>query len=88
MLVVRYYKYSAKDDTYVPNFIFCDSIESSADGNVRLLACDVNPNNPRATVIIKASQLISIRVKEKDNKTPFDVIDFINRNKPDIFEPF
>lgn len=63
MLVVRYYKMDP-NFKYIPDCIFCDSIEACADGNVRLLACSFNDGDPRATIIIKASQLISIRVKE------------------------
>lgn len=68
MLVVRYYKYDASG-MYFPYCIFCDLIEACADGNVRLLACNIDQDNPLATIIIKASQLISIRVKAKDTKS-------------------
>lgn len=63
MLVVRYYKLDS-NFKYIPDYICCNLIEACADGNVRLLACSFNEGDPRATIIIKASQLISIRVKD------------------------
>ncbi len=69
MLVVRYYKYDASSNLYYPDCIFCDSIEACADGNVRLLACNFDKDNPLSAIIIKANQLISIRVKAEDTKS-------------------
>lgn len=68
MLVVRYYKLD-RNFKYIPDCILCDLIEACADGNVRLLACNIDQDNPLATIIIKTSQLISIRVKAKDTKS-------------------
>lgn len=64
MLVVRYYNYDAQSNKYFPDCIFCTSVEACADCNVRLLACNTDPDNPLSTVIIKANQLIEIRVKD------------------------
>lgn len=64
MLVVRYYNYDAKDNTYYPDYLYCNSVEACADGNVRLLALNIEPTQPNNTFIIKANQLINIKVHE------------------------
>lgn len=64
MLVVKYYNYSAADNKYIADFIFCESIQVCSDGNIKLLACSLNDEKPDCYFIIKASQLISIRVKD------------------------
>lgn len=64
MLVVKFYIYDKKLDKYFTNCQFCNSVEACADGNIKMLVCNLDPDDPGASFIIKASQLISIRVKE------------------------
>lgn len=65
MLVVRYYAYDSKNDRYMPDCVFCRSVESCTDGNVRLLACNLDSDDPRSVFIIKASQLIDVKAIER-----------------------